>query len=205
MTLHIRSLEKFLLERGNNVIQVVRLMDESYTYTQTVHWHQSMLFFDVTKMFRAVSTISASSCATNRTQRLAFFHNGGTYIIIHIHVFLAAPSTSRKGLKFVKQLRAQAAPFASIPTALDFLTGSRRGDGNEDRGNRKPAATSASPNCSPSRGSCDRCWYASTSVDRLPRSLARALARCLGIVGIASIRLREPRMFNNRDTRTSRY
>ena len=53
-----------------------------------------------------------------------------------LYVFLAAPSTSRKGLKFVKQLRAQAAPFASIPTALDFLTGSRRGVGNENRGNR---------------------------------------------------------------------
>ena len=70
MTLHIRSLEKFLLERGNNVIQVVRLMDESYTYTQTVHggtqhphliainnaWRVSanrtkVLVFDVTKMF----------------------------------------------------------------------------------------------------------------------------------------------------------
>ena len=42
----------------------------------------------------------------------------------------------RGGLKFVKQLRAQAAPFASILTALDFLPGSRNGVGKENRGNR---------------------------------------------------------------------
>ena len=46
----------------------------------------------------------------------------------------AAPSPPG-WIKFVKQLRVPAAPFASIPTALDFPTRKRRRCGKEDRGN----------------------------------------------------------------------
>ena len=48
-------------------------------------------------------------------------------------------------IKFVKQLRVPAAPFVSIPTALDFQPGRGERYGKEDRGNRKLAATSSSP------------------------------------------------------------